>query len=215
MKIFIIDNGMGNINSIVNALKILQFDFEVSDGLKKGLDNCFGMILPGVGAFPFAVQNLKKNSLYDQIEKEVFVNKKPFLGICLGMQLLASDSNEQIYTKGFDFINGNIDLINTKSKNFPVPHVGWNQINIIKKNILFKDIDNNSNFYFDHSYHFTNIKEEYVYATSKYGIKIVSSIQKDNIFGVQFHPEKSQINGLRLLKNFANFAKLSVIKNAK
>ena len=118
------------------------------------------------------------------------------------MQLLASDSNEQIYTKGFDFINGNIDLINTKSKNFPVPHVGWNQINIIKKNILFKDIDNNSNFYFDHSYHFTNIKEEYVYATSKYGIKIVSSIQKDNIFGVQFHPEKSHFNGLKLFRTF-------------
>ena len=204
MRICIIDYGMGNIHSVVNCFNNLKTEVEIVSDPKK-LKNFSSYILPGVGAYPTAMKNLLSTNIVDQIKKEVLINKKPILGICLGMQLFLEKAYENEECEGISMIKGEVREIKRK-KNFPVPIVGWHKIKFKKKNNLFKNIENNSYFYFDHSYQCRISSESYKIAKINYSDEICASFQKKNLYGVQFHPEKSQINGLKLIRNFINIS---------
>lgn len=201
-NILIIDYGVGNHQSIENALEFLGYNFLVS-GQKEDILKSEAYILPGVGAFGEAMKNLSRLDIIDCLSEQVLSRKKPILGICLGMQILAKDSTEGGFHEGLGWIDGHMIKLES-SKSFRVPHVGWNTLHIIKKEPLFLKTQENAHFYFDHSYHFV-CDIPYVCATSWYGIDIVAAVQKDNIFGVQFHPEKSQVVGLKLFRCFLNY----------
>lgn len=204
MKLAIVDYGVGNIQSILNAFSRLDLKL-IGVSKKKGeLSKMDGLILPGVGAFGTCVAKLKKDGLIDILNELVIIKKKPILGICVGMQLMANMSKENGCHEGFGWIPGKVISIDKKKVNLPIPHVGWNNINIKKPNSIFEGINNNSHFYFDHSYHYI-CEKKYVIATCKYGMKLNVAIKSRNIFGVQFHPEKSSLNGLRLYKGFINY----------
>jgi len=200
MKISIIDYGMGNITSVANAMARLNCKVQITNDLEL-IKNSDGLILPGVGAFGKAVENLKSLNLFEPLKEVVTQQKKPILGICLGMQLLADVSYERGKFKGLGLIPGEVKKINIDKKNLLLPHVGWNPVKIKIKSPVYKEIDNNTSFYFVHTYHY-ECEEKYISGKASYGDLITASIQKDNIFGVQFHPEKSQTNGLVLLDNF-------------
>lgn len=199
-EISIVDYGMGNIGSIRNALDTLGYSSRISQ-IPEELAGSDLILLPGVGSFPAAMQNLDGRGLIEPLGKEVVENKTPFLGICLGLQLVVEDSTEQGgLTKGLGWIPGHV--VKIKSQELPVPHVGWSELEIKDQSSpLFQNTDETSNFYFDHSYHL-KCPTEYISATCDYGISVVAAIQKENIFAVQFHPEKSQRSGLKLLRSF-------------
>ena len=205
----VIDYGAGNLRSVMNALEFIggkPFLAEKPSDLKK----CRAIILPGVGAFGEAISGLSKLGFIGALNEEVLAKKKPYLGICLGMHFLARESHEYGVHKGFGWIDGVVRKITPNDSSFRVPHVGWNDIKIKKKSVLFSSIkDPNPFFYFVHSYHFVADRGNSSVVTSfcRHGGKIVASVQKDNIFGVQFHPEKSQSNGLKVLKAFTDMAK--------
>ena len=203
IRIGIIDNQMGNIASVANAIKSLGLDYVISSSTSK-LDPLDSYILPGVGAFPKAIENFHKNGFERFLEKQVITNSKPFLGICLGMKILADSSEEQKVTKGLGWIPGDVVRIDNQDS-YPVPHVGWNNLIYKKQSPLLDSLDDDPNFYFDHSYEFVAKNNKNVCATCQYGKEISSIISEKNIFGVQFHPEKSQRNGLKVLRAFTNF----------
>jgi glutamine amidotransferase len=159
------------------------------------------IILPGVGAFAQGMENLNKLVLVDLLNNEVIVNKKPFLGICLGMQLIATKGHELNLTNGLGWVEGEVIKINEPGKS--IPHLGWNEITVTNDSFI-KDF-NHKDFYFIHSYHFNVTNREDIAATVNYGNSYVAAIQKENIFASQFHPEKSQLSGLSLIKSFLNF----------
>ncbi len=200
-KIVIIDYKMGNLRSVEKAFEKIGATVVVTQD-KDIIKNASKIVLPGVGAFKDGMKHLKELGLIDLLHVEVIQNKKPFLGICLGMQLIAKKSYENGETDGLGWIDA--DVVKFDPLNLKVPHVGWNNVAKREENILFKDIPNSSDFYFVHSYHFTS-QENVVTSTTDYGIDFISSVKKDNIFAVQFHPEKSQKVGLKLLENFVNF----------
>jgi imidazole glycerol-phosphate synthase subunit HisH len=200
MKIAIIDYGMGNISSVANALSRLDCNAQITNDINE-IKMADGLILPGVGAFGKAVENLKSLNLFEFLKEIVIKEKKPILGICLGMQLLADFSHERGKYEGLGLIPGEVKKINTYGKNLLLPHVGWNSVDIKAKSPLYDEIENKSSFYFVHTYYY-ECDEKYIFGKASYGSLITASIQKDNIFGVQFHPEKSQTNGLILLDNF-------------
>ena len=208
----VIDNRMGNIGSIQSAFNFLKQDVLVSTN-PSDLKDCVAFVLPGVGAFPQAMKNLKESKFDKFLNHQVIEERRPFLGICLGMQLLASTSEEQAITDGLGWIDGKVIKMK-EEKTYPVPHVGWNNIDVRKHKNLFNNIDENPTFYFDHSYHFIPDSKEVIVATTNYSSDVVSIIKKGNIFGTQFHPEKSQRNGLKLLRNFLNFVQEDIITNA-
>jgi imidazole glycerol-phosphate synthase subunit HisH len=199
MKVVIVDYGMGNINSISSTLKYLGVsDIELSSNFEvfKMADK---LILPGVGSFSQAMNEIRKLKIDDYLSDLVLKEKKPILGICLGMQLLTQSSNEDGTNSGLSFVNGHVTKFN--NKNLKVPHVGFNQVVKPKSSILFDGIIDCSDYYFVHSYKLlsnSNINQSYC----NYGEHFISSFEFNNIFGVQFHPELSQSNGLKLLKNF-------------
>lgn len=196
----IIDYGMGNLFSVENALKRLGAEVKISNR-KEDIQKADKLILPGVGAFPDGIKNLKKLGLVEVLEEEVVKNKKPFLGICLGMQLLATEGEEVKPTKGLGWIAGRVRRFQVDEEKFRVPHIGWNDLILKKENPLFKGIEQPT-FYFVHSYHLVPEDSSAVAAVCDYGEDFVAAVQKENIFGVQFHPEKSQKSGLRVLENF-------------
>lgn len=200
-KILVIDYKVGNHQSVINALNFLGYDFMVSNKRDDIIQAPF-YILPGVGAFAEAMRNLHRMGIIEILQEEVLIKKKPLLGICLGMQVLAEDSQENGFHKGLGWIKGHVVRLKEK-KGFRVPHVGWNNIRIKRSEPLFMRTKEDANFYFDHSYHFVT-DGAYISATCDYGSDIVASVQKDNIFGVQFHPEKSQTTGLKLFRSFFN-----------
>lgn len=201
-KILIIDYKVGNVQSVANALDFLGYEFSVSNS-KKEISDAEVYILPGVGAFGEAVKNLNDLEIFNVLKEQVLKKKKPILGICLGFQLLAECSEENGLHNGFGFIEGKVKRLEPDA-GIRIPHVGWNNARIIKKDPLFSKLEEGCSFYFDHSYYF-ECGEDCVAAKCAYGKDVVAAVQKDNIFGVQFHPEKSQTNGLKLFRSFFNY----------
>lgn len=194
----IIDYGMGNLRSVEKAFQYLGCEAKIIDEVKM-IRDADALVLPGVGAFPDAMELLNKKGFSNAIKEEVKKGKL-ILGICLGMQLLFDKSYEVKEVDGLHLLKGEIKEIKT---NLKVPHIGWNSL-IIRKNVpLLKKIKNGDNVYFVHSYYLTNGDEEDIYAITEYGIEIPAVVCKDNIFSCQFHPEKSGDVGLQILKNFA------------
>jgi glutamine amidotransferase len=200
--VLLIDYNLGNLLSISNALSKLGYTFKVSNEIED-IKEAKAFILPGVGAFAEAMNNLKKLDIINVLKEQVLIKKKPILGICLGMQILADHSEENGSHEGLGWIEGEIKRLK-KTSDFKVPHVGWNNLNIIKKGPLFDLCDKNSHFYFDHSYGFI-CEDKYTLANIRLDRNIAVAVQKDNIFGVQFHPEKSQLCGLKLFRSFFNY----------
>lgn len=200
-KIVIIDYDMGNTLSISNALERLGYKAIISS-LEDDINSADALILPGVGAFKEAMENLCSKNILDILDKNVIENKKPIFGICLGMQIMAKTGEEGGHTKGLGWIDATVKKITIP--NVRVPHVGWNSIEVIKSKPLFYNIQSDTHFYFDHSYHFI-CDEKYASSYTLYEKLMVASIQKDNIFATQFHPEKSQNFGLKLIRNFLNY----------
>lgn len=200
-KILVIDYGLGNHQSVANALELLGYDFLVSDNVED-IIGASAYILPGVGNFTEAVKNIDKLRLRPTLNEEIIGKKKPILGIGLGMQLLASSSEESGKHDGLGWIEGRVVKM-PPSAGHRMPHVGWNDLDIKKKTPLFDRTEKGANFYFDHSYHF-ECDEQYVAAHASHGIDVVAAVQKDNVYGVQFHPEKSQNNGLKIFRCFFN-----------
>lgn len=196
----IIDINTGNLTSIYNALNSIGFESKIinPDSIKSNYSH---IILPGVGNF-FETMKFNKKKDYVKSILNFAITGKPILGICLGMQLMGTYSEETKKTDGFNLIPGRT----VPFKNVPVPHVGWNNVIYQKDSFLFNEIKNNGDFYFVHSYFFITDKQEYIIATSEYKkINFASVIRKNNVIGCQFHPEKSQKNGLRFLKNFCSW----------
>lgn len=202
-SVAIIDYGMGNLRSVENALKKLGAKVKIIS-VPTELVNHESIILPGVGSFKKAVKMLHEKNWIEEIKNEALNKKKPFLGICLGMQLLASESEEFGFSKGLDFIKGKIKFLGNLGCKDKVPHIGWNSVSFAKDHYLFKGISNGADFYFVNSYVFVPENKNHNLANTSYDINFCSIIAKDNIFGVQFHPEKSSKAGRKLLKNFLN-----------
>ena len=201
-NIAVINLNISNLGSITRALKKLNYKSIVTNEIKD-LNNSSHIIFPGVGSFDKGVEKLKKHNLYDNLFNLIEIKKKPFLGICLGMQLLGSVGHENNKEeKGLDILKGNIEKIEKKNDKIKIPHVGWNEVNQIKKDKIFKNIKNNTDFYFIHSYHLKMVNKDYVISYTNHGNNFVSCVRKKNIYGVQFHPEKSLNNGLHLINNF-------------
>ena len=192
----IIDYGMGNVASVQKALRFLNIESKVTSDFEEINDSKY-IILPGVGSFRQAMENLDKRGLVTFLKKKVG-DGKPFLGICLGMQLLAERGYEDGITEGLGFIEG--DVIRIPESDLPVPHIGWNNVTV-RIPQYFDNLKDN-NFYFVHSYFFDAKNLNEVSATVKYGKDLVAVVQKNNVLGTQFHPEKSQTSGLQVLKNF-------------
>ena len=203
-KYFVIINYIGNLKSVENAFKNRGAEVYVTDSIRK-IKNATGIVLPGVGAFGAGMKNLEKHNLIDLIIKEI-EKGKPFLGICLGLQLLFEKSEETPDVKGLSIFKGEVKKF--KIKDLKIPHLGWNQIEIKKRSPLLKGIKNKSFFYFVHSYFVEPEEKDIIMCTTNYGKEFVTGVWKENVFGVQFHPEKSQDNGLKLIENFIEFAKL-------
>ena len=202
-EMLIIDYGVGNITSVRTALEALGVRYKVSSS-PEDVAAAKAYILPGVGAFAEAMKNLESRGLVEPLRYEVLENKKPILGICLGMQVLAEDSTENGAHKGLGIIQGRVVRIEER-EGFSVPHVGWNEVKVFQKDPLFSMLVSGARFYFDHSYHFETAPE-HVAAAAEYGGAITAAVQHGNIFGVQFHPEKSQTAGLKLLRAFTTHA---------
>lgn len=198
--IVIIDYGMGNLKNVYNALKYLNIQSKISNEIKdiKVADK---LILPGVGAFNKAMDNLNNLGLSNVIKEKVN-SGTPLLGICLGMQMIFKKGYENGICEGLGFIDGEVKLLEPREK-VKIPHIGWNKLEYNKKNNLINGLDENSFVYYVHSYAVTNIKDENLIGFSNYGgIKVPSMVFNGNVYGTQFHPEKSGEVGLKILKNF-------------
>lgn len=202
-KIGLIDYGSGNFTSVCNALEYLRLD--ICEIREPGQMDCAThLILPGVGAFPSVMEKLTRLQMIDELRRQVIDKNKPFLGICVGMQILVDVGYELQKSKGLGLITGSVERIDFGKTSLRVPHMGWNELNVLRTSELFKNIGETPSFYFVHSYHLLPKDQSVITAVCDYETKIVTSVQKENIFGVQFHPEKSQRQGLLLLKNFCN-----------
>jgi glutamine amidotransferase len=195
---------MGNLRSVQKSFEKSGCQAIISNELD-AIKEADKIVLPGVGSFKDGMKNLMDLDLINVLNQEVIQHKKPFLGICLGMQLIANKSYENGETTGLSWVDAEVVKFNfqTISDNLNVPHVGWNNVVYKNYNDLYGGIEDNHDFYFVHSYHF-QVNEDIVSSTTNYGIDFVSSIQKDNIYAFQFHPEKSQTAGLKIIKNFIN-----------
>jgi len=202
MKIAIIDYGMGNIHSVAKAIALYGVNPLVTNK-KNEIVSCDKLILPGVGSFFDAMVELEKQDLVNLINEQV-KNKKPFLGICLGMQLLFKNSREAKDKKGLGILDGQVvKFSSTQGKK--IPHMGWNDLKVVNNKCpLLNKIDNNSQVYFCHSYYPQPVDKDIIAATSNYGLEFASIVWIDNVYGVQFHPEKSQAVGLKIIKNFVD-----------
>ena len=207
MKVTIVDYNSGNISSVINSFKEVAQDkvnIEVTADLKK-IKSSDKIVLPGQGSFKSCVDALNKiNGLTEALTEFAISNKKPLLGICVGLQMFADIGYEETETKGLGWISGKVLKIDNQNGKYKLPHIGWNQINIVKQSKIFENIENNSHMYFVHSYEFIPNDKNVISATTDYSSNIVCSVEKENIFGTQFHPEKSDKNGLKIINNFIN-----------
>lgn len=201
--ITIIDYGLGNIKAFVNVYERLNIPIKIAK-TKYDLNDASKIIIPGVGAFDYAMEQLNKSGIRDELENKVIRDKVPVIGICVGMQILAK-SSEEGKLPGLGWVDGEVlkfDINNIPYKT-RLPHMGWNNINPIAESTLLNGFNNESRFYFLHSYYFVCNNQQDIISTTQYGIDFSSAINHNNIFGIQFHPEKSHSNGVSLLKNFA------------
>ena len=207
MKVTIVDYSSGNISSVVNSFKEVaqnKAKIEVTSDLEK-IKASDKIVLPGQGSFKSCVDALNNISgLNDALNEFVTVNKKPLLGICVGLQMFADVGYEETETKGLGWISGKVSKIDNQNGKYKLPHIGWNQINILKDSKIFKQVENNSHMYFVHSYEFVPTDKTVISATTDYSTKVVCSVEKENLFGTQFHPEKSDKTGLKIINNFIN-----------
>lgn len=203
--IAIIDYGAGNIQSVYKVLKFIGADCKVTSD-KDEILNADGAILPGVGSFGDAMDTMTKRGIKDTII-EYTKSGKPFLGICLGLQLLFPESEETPGVKGLDIFKGTITKIPNQNRTLKIPHMGWNNISIKQKNGIFKGIEGEPYVYFVHSFYLKAQDKDIVAATTQYGVEIDAAVQKGNIIATQFHPEKSGEVGLKMLKNFVEMVK--------
>ena len=207
MKVTIVDYNSGNISSVINSFKEAAKDkviIRVTSDLNE-IKTSDKLVLPGQGSFKSCIDALTNiNGLVDTLNEFANNNKKPLLGICVGLQMFADVGYEETETKGLGWISGKVLKIDNKNGKFKLPHIGWNQINILKNSKIFKDIENNSHMYFVHSYEFIPKDKTVISASTDYSSNIVCSVEKENIFGTQFHPEKSDKIGLKIIDNFIN-----------
>ena len=207
MNITIVDYKSGNISSVINSFNEVAKDkvkIEVTSDINK-IKSSDKVVLPGQGSFKSCVDGLNNiNGLVDTLNEFVINDKKPLLGICVGLQMFADIGYEETETKGLGWISGKVSKIDNQNGKYKLPHIGWNQINIIKESSIFKGIENNSHMYFVHSYEFVPEDKNVISATTDYSSNIVCSVEKENIFGTQFHPEKSDKIGLKIISNFIN-----------
>ena len=205
MKVTIVDYNSGNISSVINSFKEVAKDkvnIEVTADLNK-INSSDKVVLPGQGSFKSCVDALNKiNGLTEALSEFAINNKKPLLGICVGLQMFADIGYEETETKGLGWVSGKVLKIDNQNGKYKLPHIGWNQINIVKDSKIFKDIENKSHMYFVHSYEFIPNDKNVISSTTDYSSNIVCSIEKENIFGTQFHPEKSDKLGLKIIDNF-------------
>jgi glutamine amidotransferase len=202
--IAIVDYGMGNLRSVEKGFKKVGVEAKVTSSAKE-IDDAAAVVLPGVGAFRDCIKNLTDLSLTGAIAKAI-QKGKPYLGICLGLQVLFSESEEFGRCSGLDILRGKVVRFRIREK---VPHMGWNTVDIVRRPPIFSDIPDNTYFYFVHSFYVVPDDEGVVAGTTDYGISFTSMIWKDNIFATQFHPEKSQEMGLKILAGFGQFVKKS------
>lgn len=198
-RIGVVDYGLGNLSSVSNALSFLGYEHTISRNAGE-LARCDSYVLPGVGAFAEGMSNLRRMGLEDLLNAQVRDGGKPALGICLGMQLLAGSSTEKGLHHGLGWIEGQVVRLDYVP-GAKVPHVGWNEVRVVRKDPLFVRTEPGHCFYFDHSYHMV-CEGDAVAAMVTHGSELVAAVRRGNIFGVQFHPEKSQTSGLKLLRSF-------------
>lgn len=202
-KVCIIDYGSGNARSVYNILQSIHSHVKLSC-MPDDIEDATHLVLPGVGAFGATMEKLKNLSILDMLEKNVLKNRKYFLGICVGMQILANEGREHGVYKGLGWIPGTVKIIDAKG--LCLPHVGWNNFKMRRDNALLEDIGQETDFYYVHSYQFEALDAGDVVATCEYGTEFTAIVNVENIYGVQFHPEKSQKAGKRLLQNFLRLA---------
>ena len=207
MKVTIVDYNSGNISSVINSFKEVAKDkvnIEVTADLNK-IKSSDKVVLPGQGSFKSCEDALNKiNGLTEALNKFAINDKKPLLGICVGLQMFADIGYEETETKGLGWISGKVSKVDNQNGKYKLPHIGWNQINIVKQSKIFENIENNSHMYFVHRYEFIPEDKNVISATTDYSSNIVCSVEKENIFGTQFHPEKSDTMGLKIIDNFIN-----------
>ena len=207
MNVTIVDYKSGNISSVINSFKDVAKDkvkIEVTSDINK-IKSSDKVVLPGQGSFKSCTDALKSiNGLVETLNEFAIDNKKPLLGICVGLQMFADTGYEEIETKGLGWISGKVTKIENQNGKYKLPHIGWSEINILKDSRIFKDIKDKSHMYFVHSYEFVPKDKNIVLATTDYSSNHVCAVEKDNIFGTQFHPEKSDKIGLKIIDNFIN-----------
>ncbi len=205
MNVTIVDYNSGNISSVINSFTEVAkgtVNLEVTSDLNK-IKSSDKVVLPGQGSFKSCIDALNSiNGLTDTLNEFVINKKKPLFGICVGLQMFADVGYEETETKGLGWLPGKVSKIDNKNGKYKLPHIGWNQINIVKDSKIFKDVENNSHMYFVHSYEFIPEDKNVISATTDYSSNIVCSVEKENIFGTQFHPEKSDKIGLKIIENF-------------
>ncbi|GAB5045831.1 imidazole glycerol phosphate synthase subunit HisH [Thermodesulfovibrio sp. TK110] len=204
MMIAVIDYGMGNIRSVSKALEAVGAQIKITQN-SEDIKNARALVLPGVGAFRDCIENLSELGVLQTIKEEIF-NGKPYLGICLGMQILFSESEEFGFCKGLEIFKGRVVRFKLP-KEYKIPHMGWNTVKFKKKNKIVESIPDKSYFYFVHSYYVVPEDEKIIAGVTDYGIDFTSMIVYENIFATQFHPEKSQKTGLKLLRNFVELSR--------
>jgi len=200
-KVAIIDYGLCNLDSVARVVEECGAEARIT-GSTEGLDVATHIILPGVGAFPVAMDYLRENRIDEELGEQVVENKIPFLGICLGMQLMAEKSYEVTECAGLGWIKGAVKRIEPSGEDQRVPHIGWNEVTYKRDSPLFENVSSGKDFYFVHSFHLAAENPDEIIAETPFGAGFVSAVGRDNIFGVQFHPEKSQNIGFQVIKNF-------------
>ena len=205
MNVTIVDYQSGNISSVINSFTEAaegKVNLEVTSDIEK-INSSDKIVLPGQGSFKSCVDSLNKiNGLADTLKEFAITKKKPLLGICVGLQIFADVGYEEAETKGLGWIPGKVSKIDNQNKKFKLPHIGWNEIEIQKESKIFKGVKNKSHMYFVHSYEFIPEDKSIISATTDYSTRIVCSVERDNLFGTQFHPEKSDKIGLKIIDNF-------------
>jgi len=201
--ITIIDYGLGNIQAFVNVYRRLHIPVAVAQTAAQ-LDGATKLILPGVGAFDHAIERLDASGMRPTLDELVQKHKVPVLGICVGMQILASGSDEGVLP-GLGWVPGRVRSFKSVPDltDLPLPHMGWNDVVALNQNALFKGFEDEARFYFLHSFYFECAQQQHHAAMASYGLEFCCAVQADNVYGVQFHPEKSHHFGVGLLKNFA------------